>query len=351
MLAFRRISPVAARRCTPLIRTVVPSRPAVTAQLIKELREKSGAPMMECKKALLDETVGGNISKAMDWLRKKGIARASSNADRAASEGLVAVQEVDGTVTLVEINSETDFVSRNKDFQDFVALVLNTASNNSTTQGTVDITALMNVKPVPLTAADATANTLQESLGELISVIRENIVIKRAERIVPTASTSGLAAYVHGKVELAGAAGAEGAGFSMGRTASIIQWDSEGAAEVEKFRELVEPAMRRIAMHVVAASPQYLDADSVPQELMDKEMSIIREMSSGEQGKKKPEIFEKILQGKLNKRMSEICLLDQPNMVEEGNPQMKKFLQSLGDSVGSNTKVSIPKFWRWNLGQ
>jgi len=148
------------------------SSAAVSAQLVKELREKSGAPMMDCKKALSQTEVGGDLAKAMDWLRAKGIARASSHGDRVASEGLVALYLGKNMLTMVEINSETDFVSRNKDFQKFVSIVASTANERcGSVEGSVNVDDLLKTAPSGSSANPGHA-TLRDSLGDIINVIR-----------------------------------------------------------------------------------------------------------------------------------------------------------------------------------
>ena len=142
----------------------------VSASLVKELRDKSGCPMMECKKALSAEGVNGDIALAMDWLRAKGIARASSNADRVAKEGLIALNNApNGSVVLLEVNSETDFLSLNSDFQDFVVMVSNSIGSASL-KGEVPVTDVLALKPVG--SKSASHQTIQDSLGDVIASIR-----------------------------------------------------------------------------------------------------------------------------------------------------------------------------------
>lgn len=165
------ISRTSVLRCvlhrSPSLRTL---SSAVSAQLVKELREKSGAPMMDCKKALSQKEVNGDLSKAMDWLRAKGIARATSHGDRVASEGLVALYLGKNLLTMVEINSETDFVSRNKDFQKFVGLVASTVNSHGV-EGLVNPDELLKVAPAG-DAVNPGHMTLRDSLGDIINVIR-----------------------------------------------------------------------------------------------------------------------------------------------------------------------------------
>lgn len=146
-------------------------RSVVSATLVKELRDKSGCPMMECKKALSAEGVNGDITLALDWLRAKGIARASSNADRVAKEGLIALNNASsGSVVLLEVNSETDFLSMNSDFQDFVVMVSNSIGAASNLKGEVPVADVLALKPVG--SKSASHQTIQDSLGDVIASIR-----------------------------------------------------------------------------------------------------------------------------------------------------------------------------------
>lgn len=324
--------------------------------MVKELREKSGAPMMDCKKALTAEN--GDINKSMDWLRAKGIARASSNADRVTMEGVIAVSKSNkGFVTMVEVNSETDFVSRNKDFQEFVAVVSSTISESGSTctEGDVDISKLMTLKPVCAPGLQevsrfAEHNSLQDSLGEIISAIRENIVIKRAENVYPSATNSGasvVSSYVHGRV------GSEWLppNVQMGKSAGVVSLKTETGGP-EMTTELDEQIGRQLAMHVVAAQPAFLDPSQVPADVLAREADIFREQTlANERTSKKPkpaDIVEKVVQGKVNKRLSELCLTSQAHMAVEGGPVIQKYLSSAPlTNAGS---ISLSAFQRWTLG-
>ena len=171
-------------------------RTNVTAQLVKELREKSGAPMMDCKKALSSPEVAGNIPKALDWLRTKGIVRAASNADRQALEGLIAVYIKGNKGTILEVNSETDFVGRNDRFQAFVTLIASTI-HSKMDSGNISISDLLKMN-----TEHAPAKTIQDALGDVIMSIRENIVIRRAESFKIVEKDDIIASYVHGKIPI-----------------------------------------------------------------------------------------------------------------------------------------------------
>jgi len=319
------------------------STSAVGASLVKELREKSGAPMMDCKKALAANA--GDVSKAMDWLRAKGIARAASSADRAALEGLVALHIRTSSVTLVEVNSETDFVSRNKDFQEFCALVATTAAAT----GVSDVQALLATKSATGTG------TIKDALGDVVNVIRENIVIRRVASF-PVAAGSVVAGYVHGKVVFGGTGPGSAAdgGLQLGKSAAIVSLrpsKSPGPVLTAPAVAALETAARRLAMHVVAAKPLYLSELSVPVDVMTKETDICRQQldAANQLAGKKPEVADKIVRGKVLKRLSELCLLSQPHVAEEGAPVVSKFLAALAlETAGSG--ATCTGFERWTVG-
>eukprot|EP00598_Pedospumella_elongata_P012215 CAMPEP_0185012038 /NCGR_PEP_ID=MMETSP1098-20130426/98100_1 /TAXON_ID=89044 /ORGANISM="Spumella elongata, Strain CCAP 955/1" /LENGTH=336 /DNA_ID=CAMNT_0027541089 /DNA_START=59 /DNA_END=1069 /DNA_ORIENTATION=+ len=319
----------------------------VSAAMVKELREKSGAPMMDCKKALSAEGVNGDIKLAMDWLRAKGIARAASNADRVTMEGVIAVNRnpTSGVVTVVEVNSETDFVSLNKDFHQFVSLVSTTVSEQLNKEGAVSISDLMNLQP------KGTTHTMKDALGDIISSIRENIVIKRAENIYPETAQDGsavgvVASYVHGKV----GTDVTPAHIELGKVAGVVKLQAQGtdiASTGPAITTLLSGDVgRKLSMHVVAACPLYLAPKDVPADVVARETAIFREQTVDD--KKKPEMLEKIIAGKVNKRMADLCLVSQPHVAVEGSPVIQKYLDSL---TQGDVKVSISGFQRWTLGQ
>jgi elongation factor Ts len=309
---------------------------AVTPQAVKELRERSGAPMMDCKKALADPSVAGDFEKAMNWLRMKGIAKAAQ-AERVSQEGLIAFLHTPKVCTLLEINSETDFVGKNEKFHAFVSMVAQVC-NTSLPGGPVDVEKLLG-------QTDATTQkTVKDALGDIVNQIRENIVVRRGLNI----ETGGalVAGYVHGKV----GADTLPAHVAMGKSAGVVVLKLAAAGPPS---DVVQDAARKLAMHVVAAAPLYLDASSVPAAFVEAETALFREQSeetNAKEAKPKPkDILEKIIAGKVNKRLSEICLLSQPHVAEEGSPAIAKYLQGLGTKAGG--AVTINAFERWTLGQ
>ncbi|MGH7061827.1 MAG: translation elongation factor Ts, partial [Stellaceae bacterium] len=219
----------------------------VTAALVKELRERTGAGMMDCKRALDDTR--GDLEVAVDWLRKKGLAAAAKKAGRVAADGLIGVATKGPGGAVVEVNSETDFVARNKDFQAFVRAVSGLAVD-----GHRELESLLR------TAYPGTGRNVEEELTQLIATIGENLVLRRVKRL---AVDQGLvASYVHNAL-----------GAGIGKIGVIVALASPASAE-----HLVALG-KQLAMHVAAASPLYLDIASVPAEVLDRERAVLREQA------------------------------------------------------------------------
>jgi len=240
----------------------------ITASLVKELRERTGAGMMECKKALTENA--GNIDAAAEWLRKSGLAKADKKADRVAAEGRIAVAQDGGKAVLVEINSETDFVAKDNNFLGFCDAVVQAALAS----GAADAEALKSAKI-------ASGETVEEARAAVISKVGENVQVRRLARID---SANNVAAYVHG-----------------GRIGVLVEVKG-GDAELA----------RGIAMHIAAMNPPHVKASDVPAEFVAKEKEIeLAKMS--EKDKSKPaDILEKIISGKINKIVNEVTLYGQP---------------------------------------
>lgn len=256
-----------------------------TASLVKSLRERTGAPMMDCKKALQAEGVDNDISKAIEWLRKKGIARANDKSDRKACEGLIAMKILKDYQTLIEINSETDFVARNHEFQSFVTIVANTVANSITSSNKIEnitINDLIHQKPAMIDSPTASItslsslNSIQEALGETVSKIRETIIIRRAlivSQDTNEQSVSILGNYVHGKVGLSFIPN----DIELGRSAAIVKLSvATTSALSNEVNEMLSDIAKKLAMHVVAAKPLYLQASDVPADVVAKETAIFR---------------------------------------------------------------------------
>src|SRR5215510_1162074 len=252
----------------------------ITAALVKELREVSGAGMMDCKKALAEN--GGNLEQAVDWLRKKGLAAAAKKAGRVAAEGLVAVVSGDKKGVLVEVNSETDFVARNDQFQGFVSSVAQQALNAA------DIEALKNAKLTD-------GQTVAEKLTHLVATIGENMNLRRMATV--SVKDGVVATYMHNATVP-----------NMGKIGVLVGLESTG--DKAKLAALG----KQIAMHVAAANPSALDIKSVSQAELDRERSVLSEQARA--SGKPEEIIAKMVEGRLRKYYEEVVLLEQTSVLD-----------------------------------
>lgn len=288
---------------------------AITASMVKELRELTGAGMMDCKKAL-NET-NGNMEEAIEFLRKNGEAKAVKKAGRIAAEGIVMAEvRDDKTAAIVEVNSETDFVAKNAEFQGFVKAVVNQAIATKST----DMDAFM----AEAWNEDA-SKTVKDALTEKIAVIGENLNIRRFEKLE---SDGCIVAYIHGG----------------GRIGVLV----EAAADV--VNDEVKTCLKNVAMQVAAMSPKYVSRDEVSQEFLDKEKEILLAQAKNDpKNANKPEnIIEKMIVGRLNKEMKEICLLDQV-YVQDGDLTVAKYVEKVAKETGAN--LAVKKFIRFETGE
>lgn len=283
----------------------------ITASMVKELREKSGAGMMDAKKAL--EEVNGDMEAAVDFLRKKGLAKAEKKSSRTAAEGLVAITSNGTTGAVVEVNSETDFVARNEQFQSFVKDVTENAMNAD------DLGALM--------STDMNGKSVQDTLTNLIATIGENMSIRRMEKL--SVSDGVVVGYVHNAVAT-----------NLGKIGVLVALESTG--DKEKLSALG----KQIAMHVAAAFPQCLDAASADQAALEREKNIIRETALAEG--KPAEIVEKMLEGRMKKYLKEICLMDQI-FVMDGETSIADLVKNAAGDVGA--PVELKAYSRIQLGE
>ncbi len=284
----------------------------ITAALVKELRDKTGAGMMDCKKALTESA--GEMDNAVDWLRKNGLAAAAKKAGRVAAEGLVAVATEGTRGALVEINAETDFVGRNADFQSFVSDVARIALD---TDGPVDA----------LGEARMDEGTVASKLTDLIARIGENMSLRRVERISVGSGTVG--SYTHNSV-------APG----LGRIGVLVGVESTGSSE--RLGQLA----RQLAMHVAAASPQWTAVEGVDAASLERERSVLTEQA---RASGRPEhIIDKMVEGRLRKFYEESVLLEQ-TFVIDGESRVSKVVEDLAREVGA--PVSVTGFRRFALGE
>jgi len=287
---------------------------AVTAGMVKELREMTGAGMMDCKKALAE--TDGDMDKAVEFLREKGLAAASKKAGRIAAEGIVTtvVSEDGKSAAIVEVNSETDFVAKNAQFQNYVADV---ATQVLTSQAT-DMEGFL-----AETWTQDSSLTVAQALSSQIAVIGENMNIRRYEKIV---ADGVVVDYIHGG----------------GRIGVLIE------ADAEVVNDTVKEALKNIAMQIAALTPKYVKRDEIPQDFIDHEMEILKVQAKNENPDKPDNILEKMIVGRLNKELKEFCLVDQA-YVKDGDLTVGKYLEQVSKEVGG--KVDVKKFVRFETGE
>ena len=281
---------------------------AISAALVKDLREQTGAGMMDCKKALID--TDGDIEQAIDWLRKKGLAAAAKKSGRVAAEGLVAVASAPGKAAVVEVNAETDFVSRNETFQAFVQQVAQTALNVG------DDLATISAQPYP-----GTGRTIAEELTHLVATIGENMNIRRAK--VLTVPQGVVATYMHAAVKP-----------GLGKIGVLAALEGPGESGV------LETLGRQVGMHVAATRPEALDVDYVDPAALEREKAVLTEQA---RASGKPEaIIEKMVEGRIRKYYEEVVLLEQV-WVHDGESRVK--------AVAKKAGVKLTGFARFQLGE
>jgi len=291
----------------------------ITAALVKELREKSGVGMMDCKKALTEN--GGDIEASIDWLRAKGLSKAAKKADRVAAEGLVAVAVSNNGVgmigAVVELNAETDFVARNQMFQDAARKAAVAALGTS---GAVEDV---------IAAKTADGEVVGEAITHLIATIGENMVLRRAARFEVSQGT--VASYVHNK--------AEGA-TDLGRMGVLVA--IEGAGDQAVLQELG----RKIGMHVAATAPLSLSPDDLDPAAIERERSIFAEQAA--QSGKPPAVVEKMVEGRIRKFLEEVVLLKQA-FVMNPDQTVEQLVADTAKALGS--PVTVKGFVRLAIGE
>ena len=284
----------------------------ITASLVKALRDKTGAGMMDCKKALTE--TGGEIDDAVDWLRKNGLAAAAKKAGRVAAEGLVAVATEGTEGAVVEINAETDFVGRNADFQAFVQEVAKIALR------TGDSVEALGEAPMG-------EGTVATRLTDLIAKIGENMSLRRVERL--SVANGAIGSYVHNSV-------APG----LGRIAVLVGLESAGTSE------RLDGLARHLAMHVAAASPQWTAIDGIDPAALERERAVLSEQA---RASGRPEnIVEKMVEGRLRKFYEDTVLLEQ-TFVIDGESKVSKAVEAVAGEIG--TPVAVTGFRRFVLGE
>ncbi len=270
----------------------------ITAALVRDLREKTGAGMMDCKKALVESE--GNMEAAIDWLRKKGLSAAAKKSGRVAAEGLVGVATGPQVGGMVEVNAETDFIARNETFQNFVSelagLVLGIGDD---------------IEKLKHATFPGTSHSVQDQLTHLIATIGENMTIRRAKRL--TVANGAVATYVHGAIKP-----------GLGKIGVLVAL--EGSSEINALEQLG----RQIGMHVAAAKPEALDASAVDPSALERERNVLTEQAKA--SGKPPAVIEKMVEGRIRKYYEEVVLLEQV-WVHDGESRVKEVVKKAGGNL------------------
>jgi len=286
----------------------------ISASVVKELREQTGAGMMDCKAALTE--TDGDIEAAVDWLRKNGLASAAKKAGRVAAEGLVGVA-VDGkTGAAVEVNAETDFVARNDTFQEFVSGVAAAAVNHAG-----------DVEALGASAYPGSDETVNDRLTNLIATVGENMALRRSAVLAVDSGT--VASYVHNAVT-----------SGLGKIGVLVALKSAGEGDV------LDGLGKQLAMHVAAAAPQAVSRNDVDTSDLDRERAVLADQARA--SGKPEEIVEKMVEGRLRKYYEEVCLLEQTYVID-GETKVSKVLEDAAKEVGS--PIELVGFVRFVLGE
>ena len=290
---------------------------AITAGMVKELREKTGAGMMDCKKAL--NATDGNMEAAVEHLREQGLAKAEKKAGRIAAEGLVATKLSDDgkKAAIVEVNSETDFVAKNEQFQTYVAEV----ADQALTTGAADIEAFLAEE----SKAEA-GKTVKEVLDGKIAIIGENLNIRRFAQM--ESADGFVASYIH-------------AGGKIGVLVEV---------ETDVVNDDIKEMGKNVAMQVAAIMPKYTSRDEVSKDYIDHETEILKAQAKNENPDKPDNIIEKMIIGRLNKELKEVCLLDQAYVkAEDGKQSVGKYVEEVAKA--NSAKIAINGFIRFETGE
>jgi elongation factor Ts len=286
----------------------------ITAALVKELREKTGAGMMDCKKAL-GET-NGDLDAAIDWLRKKGLSAAAKKAGRVAAEGLVAVAIKDNKGAIVEVNAETDFVARNPQFQALAGGIAGVA-----------LTTGDDLAKLEAAAFPGSGRSVKDEVTHAIATIGENMTLRRAKTL--TVDGGVVVAYVHSAL-------ADG----LGKLGVLVGLKSTGK------REVLEQIGKQLAMHIAAANPQSLSTKDLDQSLVERERTVLTEQAAG--SGKPADIIAKMVEGRIRKFYQEVVLLEQ-TFVIDGETQVGKAVEKAAKDAGA--PIEVTGFVRFQLGE
>ncbi len=280
----------------------------ITAAMVRDLREATGAGMMDCKKALVE--AGGDMDAAVDWLRKKGLSAAAKKSGRVAAEGLVGTASGPGVAAMVEVNAETDFVARNETFQGFVSEVAGLALSVGD-----------DVEKLKAATYPGTQHSVQEELTKLIATIGENMTIRRAQVFRVEEGT--VATYMHNAVKP-----------GLGKIGVLVALEGAGEGEV------MEVLGRQIGMHVAATRPEALDVNAVDPSALARERAVLEEQAKA--SGKPPAVIEKMIEGRIRKYYEEVVLLEQV-WVHDGESRVRAVVQKAG--------LKLAGFARFQLGE
>jgi len=286
----------------------------ITAALVKDLRDKTGAGMMDCKKALTEND--GDVEASVDWLRQKGLAAAAKKSGRVAAEGLVAIAAAGNKGVVVELNAETDFVARNDSFQDMVEGVAQVALSNDGD--------LEKIKSAGYPGSD---KTVEEYVTAMVGTIGENMHLRRTAGI--NVNEGVVAAYMHNAMKP-----------GLGKIGVLVGLESSGATDK------LEALGKQVAMHIAATNPASLDRDSLSQDDIDRERNVLLEQAKD--SGKTPEIAEKMVDGRMRKFFQEVVLLEQA-FVMDPDTTVGKAVEAAGKDIGAPVKVT--GFLRYALGE
>ena len=290
---------------------------AVTASMVKELREMTGAGMMDCKKALAE--TNGDMDQAIEYLREKGLAKAAKKAGRIAAEGICDTNvSADGKVaSIVEVNSETDFVAKNEKFRDFVAAVAAQAAKTNA----ADIEAFV-AEPWDLD----NSKTVAEELASQIAVIGENMNIRRFAKVV--AENGFVESYIHG----------------AGRIGILVEM------EASAYSDAARECAKNVAMQIAAMNPKYVNQKEIPADYIEHEKEILKAqiMNDPKESQKPEKVIDGMINGRINKQLKEICLVDQV-YVKDGDLTVQKYIDSVAKENGIT--LAVKKFVRFETGE
>lgn len=286
----------------------------ITAALVKELREKTGAGMMDCKKALVANE--GSVEDAIDWLRTKGLSVAAKKAGRVAAQGLIGVATGTGVGAMIEVNSETDFVAKNERFQDFVRVAAGLSLANDGA-----------LEAVVASGYPETDRTVAEELTQMIATIGENMSARRA--ISVSVGSGVVGSYIHNV-----------AAPGLGKIGVIVGLESDGDADA------LEELARHLAMHIAATNPQSLDIEDLDPAIIEREKAV--QIEKARESGKPEEIIMKMIEGRMRKFYEEVALLHQVSVVD-GERKVGKILEDSAKEMGTDIKITA--FARFELGE